>query len=157
MKHNEHEVPMLKEFAISLGVDVLTIRKFFAIPNPKNKESLLEMDFIPSQSKYQIPRLLPENHMPVRTAKNPCKNLWNCPSIHWDGTVCSCFLDFNEENPLGNLRTQSFKEIWFDQSYKDLRKAFRRGWKELPLCKECGYGYQGGDIGRESNVEAIFF
>jgi radical SAM protein with 4Fe4S-binding SPASM domain len=157
MKHNEHEIPKLTSFARSVGVDNMTIRKYFSIPNSTLDEKTLGDSFMPSKTDFQLPELSGQDRQPVRIPNNLCKNLWNCPTIHWDGTVCSCFLDFNEERPLGNLEKESFKEIWYSRSYKDLRKSFRKKWQDLPLCKDCSCGFKGGDVGSESNVEILFF
>lgn len=157
MKHGEQEIPQLTEFARSLGVDALTLRKFYSVPDHRRGGAPQESAFIPSQPRYQLPELSPEDLQPLRVACNPCKNLWNCPAIHWDGTVCSCFMDWNEERPLGRLREQSFREIWRGEAYRNLRREFRRRWQELPLCGECPSGFKGGDVGRESNAEALFF
>ena len=157
MKHNEGEIPHLKEFARSLEVDALTLRKFYAIPNRREERMEAKRELMPSQAKFQLPEHSPEDQRPIRIARNPCKTLWNCPTIHWDGTVCSCFADFNEERPLGFLGQQRFKEIWNGQAFRNLRRDFRKAWQELPLCRECSSGFKGGDIGRESNAEVVLF
>jgi len=157
MRHNEGEIPYLKEFARSLGVDALTLRKFYAIPNRREERIEAKQALMPSQAKFQLPEHSPENQRPIRIDRNPCKTLWNCPTIHWDGTVCSCFADFNEERRLGFLGLQPFKEIWDGQVFRNLRRNFRKGWQELPLCRECSSGFKGGDIGREGNAEVVLF
>lgn len=157
MKHNEGETPHLEKLARSLEVNALTLRRFYAIPNRRGEGTEPKRELMPSQTKFQLPEHSQEDQRPIRVAKNPCKNLWNCPSVHWDGTVCSCFADFNEERPLGSLGQQSFKEIWYGQAYRNLRRNFRKAWKELPLCRECSSGFKRGDIGRESNAEVVLF
>jgi hypothetical protein len=157
MRHNEGEIPYLKEFARSLGVDALTLRKFYAIPNRREERIEAKQALMPSQAKFQLPEHSQEDQRPMRIAKNPCKTLWNCPTIHWDGTVCSCFADFNEERRLGFLGLQPFKEIWDGQVFRNLRRNFRKAWQELPLCRECSSGFKGGDIGREGNAEVVLF
>jgi MoaA/NifB/PqqE/SkfB family radical SAM enzyme len=154
MKHGEADVSLVEDFARSLGVEVLTIRKFHAAPGSLGDAQV--RDFLPADSRYQLPRLTPEGN-PVRVRRNSCRNLWNCPTVHWDGTVCSCFQDFDERNPLGSLKEQTLSEIWSGEPYRSLRRRFRRGWRELPLCGQCACGFDGGAVGRESNAEAIFF
>ena len=151
MKHNEHEVPRLREFASRLGADVLTLRKFHFVPGTTEGGGL-----VPSDSRFHLPRLQQGSKTPVPLSRNPCRNLWNCPTVHWDGTVCSCFMDYNERRPLGSLRQNSFREIWYGESYRRLRSEFRRRWEQLPLCDECASGFEGGDVGREANAEALF-
>ena len=82
---------------------------------------------------------------------------WGCPTVHWSGTVCSCFMDYNEKRPLGSLETQSFREIWHGDPYTELRHAFRRSWELLAPCGQCASGYLGGNVGRQANSEAYYF
>ncbi len=164
MKHCEHEVPLLREFAQGLGVDVLTLRKFHFVPGTtggRGPETEVRDraggGLVPSESRFQLPRLAQDTKAPVRVARNPCRNLWNCPTVHWDGTVCSCFMDYNERRPLGSLQQHSFREIWYGENCNRLRSEFRRHWQQLPLCGECASGFEGGDVGSEANAEAVFF
>jgi MoaA/NifB/PqqE/SkfB family radical SAM enzyme len=157
MRHNEHEIPMLPGFARSLGVDSVTVRKFFAVPNSWEGTEDQGSPYAPGRAEFRLPEIRGENHEALRVSRNRCKTLWNCPTVHWDGTVCSCFLDFNEDRPLGNLAHEGFREIWCGRPYRMLRRAFREDWQNLRLCRECSCGFKGGDIGRESNVEITFF
>ena len=156
MKHNEQEVNQIGSLASSLGVDLVTIRKFHMVQTG-SFEHQETMRMAPTQPRFQLPPIDQASGRPLRTLNNPCRNLWNCPTIHWDGTVTSCFMDFAERRPLGNIRTQSFKEIWHGRDYLELRHNFRKRWRELPLCGDCSNGFVGGDVGCESNAEAIAF
>jgi MoaA/NifB/PqqE/SkfB family radical SAM enzyme len=160
MKHSEHQVPLARDFARSLGVDVLTLRKFHFVPGTGggiNSETSLGSSLVPSEIRYQLPALPQADQRPVRVSRNPCRNLWNCPTVHWDGTVCSCFMDYNERRPLGSLQELSFRKIWCGAPYRALRERFRRDWRGLSPCGECASGFLGGDVGREANAEAFFF
>ncbi len=157
MKHNQHETPRLQEFAGPLGVDVLTLRRFYSVPNDQNDDTPDSERLIPDQTAFQLPVRSGDNGRPIRVTKNPCRNLWNCPTIHWDGTVCSCFMDFNEKRPLGKLPEQRFEDIWRGETYRNLRRAFRNAWLDLSPCSMCSSGYQRGDVGREANAEATYF
>jgi MoaA/NifB/PqqE/SkfB family radical SAM enzyme len=164
MQHSEHEVPLLEEYARSLGVDALTLRKFHFVPGtgePADPAAMLRSqlgsELVPHEVKFQLPALPEEGKTPRRVSSNPCRNLWNCPTVHWDGTVCSCFMDYNERRPLGSLKQRSFREIWRGEEYRRLRREFREHWQQLPLCGECASGFEGGDVGRQANAEAVFF
>lgn len=156
MRHNEHEIEQLEDFAASLGVDALTLRKFHAVPDRRMRGRWADADFVPSRPEYQLPVLTPGTLEPVRAARNPCRNLWNCPTIHWNGVVCSCFMDWGEQLKLGTIAGQSLREVWYGEAYRDLRQRFRRGWRDLPRCGECATGFVGGDVGRHANAEAFF-
>jgi|WetSurMetagenome_2_1015567.scaffolds.fasta_scaffold08570_5 MoaA/NifB/PqqE/SkfB family radical SAM enzyme len=156
MKHNEQELHQIGSFASSLGVDLLTIRKFHMV-HSGSMEHKGTMRMSPTQPKFQLPPIDQSSGRPLRTLNNPCRNLWNCPTIHWDGTVTSCFMDFAEKRPLGTLGTLGFKEIWYGPDFLELRHNFRKRWRDLPLCGDCSNGFVGGDVGSESNAEAIAF
>ena len=155
-RHNEHQLPRLAPCAESLGVDILTLRKFHFVPGTSSRSGSASGQLVPSETRFQLPALSAERN-PVRLKRNPCRNLFNSPTVHWDGTVCSCFMDYNETNPLGSLQSQGFREIWRGDSYARLRRAFRVGWQSLPLCGQCAAGFEGGDIGREANSQAFYF
>jgi radical SAM protein with 4Fe4S-binding SPASM domain len=159
MRHNEHEIPQLKELARSMGVDALTLKTLnpcLQDPYVGEQEAEKQRDFLPLNRQF---RRFKENemHARVRRTRNPCKHLWYHPSIHWNGVVCSCTFDPREEFPLGDLRQKSFREIWVDEPYRRLRSQFRADWDHLSLCCECGYAYEGGNCSRETIAEAVFF
>jgi radical SAM protein with 4Fe4S-binding SPASM domain len=159
MRHNEHEIPQLKELARSMGVDALTLKTLnpcLQDPYVGEQEAEKQRDFLPLNRQF---RRFKENemHARVRRTRNPCKHLWYHPSIHWNGVVCSCTFDPREEFPLGDLRQKSFREIWVDEPYRRLRSQFRADWDQLSLCRECGYAYEGGNCSRETIAEAVFF
>jgi radical SAM protein with 4Fe4S-binding SPASM domain len=159
MRHNEHEVPHLKEFARSLGVDVLSLKTLNPAaqdPYAADAEAEKRDDFLPQDRRFW--RFRGDSmHTRVRRKRNPCKHLWSHPSIHWNGAVCTCTYDPQEKFPLGNLREQSFREIWHGEPYCRLRRRFRDDWNQLPRCGECSYAYEGGSCSHEAIVEAVFF
>jgi MoaA/NifB/PqqE/SkfB family radical SAM enzyme len=148
MKHNEKEIDELKVLARDLKADALILRKFHDWADAK--------EFIPTDPKFQLPIPRQGNRASVLN-ENPCKNLWNCPTVHQDGTVCSCFVDYSANHPLGSVSTDSFKNIWCGLAYRKLRRDFRKRWKQLPLCGLCSYGFKGGDVGRDANAEVFFY
>jgi len=159
MRHNEHEVPRLEEFARSLGVDALTLKTLNpASQNPyaADAESEKRDDFLPQDRRFWRFRS-DSKRSRVRRKRNPCKHLWNHPSIHWNGAVCSCTYDPNEKFPLGNLREQSFREIWYGEPYCRQRQRFRKDWNQLSRCNECSYAYEGGSCSHEAIAKAVFF
>lgn len=161
MKHNEHEIPKLKELARSLEVDALTLKTL----NPVNQdpysenpsERRMHNEFLPEDLRYRRFKYDSTGQHVIRLRRNPCKQLWNHPVIHWNGTVCMCTYDPKEKYVLGDLNRQSCKEIWNGLPYRNLRRQFRRDWETLPLCRECSYAYKGGNCGREIIAEAFLF
>ncbi|MDH4209711.1 MAG: radical SAM protein [Anaerolineae bacterium] len=149
MKHNEHEVPGLKELARSLGVDVLSLKTL----NPYGPDS----DLVPQNDSYRRFRYTNGGRTPLRRKHNPCKNLWNMPAIHWNGTVTPCTYDCDEHYVLGDLRSNSFENIWYGAECRRLRGKFRSDWESIPLCNQCSFAYEGGSCIDEIIAEAHFF
>lgn len=149
MKHNEHEIPQLEKLARSLGVDALTIKTF----NPYESDEAL----IPTNPRYRRFRYTADGKSRLRVAHNPCKHLWNMPSVHWNGIVCGCTHDAEETLVLGDLKVDAFKDIWYGDAARRLRQRFRSGWEAIPLCEHCSYAYEGGSCVDETIADARFF
>ena len=158
MRHNEHEIPKVKDFARSLGVDALTFRTLYPYDDGEYCSTKLNgLEFVPQNPSYQRFKIDPEGGSRIRRRRNPCKALWNNPAIHWNGRVCPCTFDPHEQYLLGDLTKQSFREIWYGNSYRRLRHRFRRNYQDVPLCRECTNAFEGGTCSTEDIVEAYFF
>jgi radical SAM protein with 4Fe4S-binding SPASM domain len=149
MKHNEHEVPRLKALAMSLGVDVLSLKTL----NPYGPNT----ELLPENSDYRRFSYGDDGQTPLRRRHNPCKNLWNMPAVHWNGTVALCTYDYDEDYVLGDLSTSSFRDIWGGAEYRRLRRQFRANWEKIALCNHCSFAHAGGSCIDEIIAEAHFF
>ena len=149
MRHNEHEVPQLEGLARSLGVDMLSLKTL----NPYGPDD----DLVPHNPHYRRFKYASDGQSPLRRRDNPCKNLWNMPAIHWNGTIALCTYDYDEDCVLGDLRTDSFRDIWRGAEYRRLRRQFRSDWESIALCNPCSFAYEGGSCIDEIIAEAHFF
>lgn len=162
MQHNEHEIPELKKLAKALQVDALTLKTlnaaaqdpYFEIKSDKREDYT---DFLPKNTKYRRFKFRSKGLSSIRHKNNPCKQLWNHPSIHWSGKISPCTYDPQEKYVLGDLSVNSFKEIWYGDKYRDMRRRFRNNWEQINLCNECSYAYVGGDCSCETIAEAFFY
>lgn len=66
-----------------------------------------------------------------------CTFPWYAMVICWDGTVTPCPQDFHANMRLGNVATQSLREIWNGPAYQDLRRRLSSDVGSLPLCRKC--------------------
>jgi radical SAM protein with 4Fe4S-binding SPASM domain len=162
MKHNEHEIPALKELARSVGADALTLKTL----NPYSQDPYAEegswleenqLPFLPEDPHYRRFKYDSTGQDRIRLRRNPCKNLWNHPVIHWSGSVCPCTYDPREKYVLGDVKNNSFKSIWLGAPYRRMRRQFRTSWDQLPLCRGCSYAYKGGNCYNETILDAFFF
>ena len=156
MRHNEHEIPMLEDFARPLGVDALTLKTLNPYCGESDSEDELVEALTPETSVYQ--RFEHGQDRPrIRRERNPCKDLWNNPTIHWNGKVCPCTFDPHDEHVLGDLTQDTFKDIWMGEPYRRLRRQFRKAYQEIDVCSECTFAFEGGALSTETIVGAQFF
>jgi len=68
----------------------------------------------------------------------PCQRLWTGLNVHWDGSVVSCCIDFDDEYVLGNVKEQSLEEIWNGVKFRQLRELHASGqWDKVAMCRNC--------------------
>ena len=68
----------------------------------------------------------------------PCAQLWKWMVVYWDGSSVLCCADMFSRTSLGNLQSNSIKEIWNGPAMKNLRKKMiNRERFEIPICKDC--------------------
>jgi len=157
MAQNEHEIPLIRQLAVELGVDVLSFKTLNNCQQDPYKDKTEDgSEFFPQQDHFRRFRTSAGGQR-IRRRRNPCKQLWNNPSIHWNGNVCACSLDPQDRCVLGDLNHQSFREIWHGAIYRRYRREFREDWNKMPTCGECSYAYQGGSLFCETIAEAVFY
>jgi len=133
--HNQHEVEEAKAFAKKTGVNEIRFKTAqvydFEMGNsliPENE------DF----SRYT------KNSDGTYSVKNPmlnhCWRMWQSPVITWDGWVVPCCFDKDAQHKMGNMRGQSFREVWHSRPYTDFRKKVMSSRSETDICKNCSEG-----------------
>lgn len=76
-----------------------------------------------------------------RTPPDVCPEIFDKLSIDWDGKVTICCGDYDTFMTVGDLATQTLKEIWLCDKAKAYRKKIvTHDFKELPLCQRCARG-----------------
>ncbi|MBJ6727754.1 radical SAM protein [Geomesophilobacter sediminis] len=70
---------------------------------------------------------------------NVCPYIFYSMSVNSDGSVSLCFLDWARKLIIGDVRTQSVKEIWNSEAMYRHRVAHLRGERmQDPICSQCG-------------------
>jgi len=73
----------------------------------------------------------------TRTDK-PCFLLWRELAIYWDGIAVPCCFDYIAQNPIGDLKKQSLREVWNSPAMQGLRERhLERKINTLKLCQKC--------------------
>ncbi len=134
MKHNEHEIPQVKQLARNLGVDRLLIKTTQVMTLQEARE------WLPENEKYRRYEL-DEDEFKVKQGRGVCPRVWMTTLIDWDGQVVPCCFDKNGEHAMGNLAAgETFDSIWKNKRYNDFRKRMLTDRNSIDICRNCNYG-----------------
>jgi radical SAM protein with 4Fe4S-binding SPASM domain len=134
MKHNEHELPQLPDFAAKNCFDQLTIRSLCITDNTEETHHSL----IPSDERFRAYTYKEEQRIP-RT-DFVCEKAFTSPAVFADGTVVACEQDYNAQAPYGSLaHGSSFAEIWWSKQATEVRKRIRQYPQDFIFCRNCPF------------------
>lgn len=134
-RHNEGEVEEIKRVAKEIGVNEVRI-KTAQIYDFENSS-----DWIPDTEKYSRYKKDQEGKFKIKNKLlNQCWRMWQGCVITWDGKVVPCCFDKDAKHQLGDLKTQSFKEIWFSPEYNQFRRSILKGRSQIDICNNCTEG-----------------
>jgi radical SAM protein with 4Fe4S-binding SPASM domain len=136
VKPNEHQIEAIKKLGKEFGVDQVRFKtaQVYDYENDPNH-------LIPSKEKYSRYKKDKEGNIKVKSGlSNHCWKLWHSNVISWDGLVVPCCFDKDATHQLGNLKTQSFKQVWNNDNYKQFRKELMNSRKNIDICANCSEG-----------------
>ncbi len=136
VRPNEHQIEEVKKLAKEVGVDEVRFKtaQVYDYENDPNK-------LIPTNEKFSRYKKDKEGkHIAKNKLQNHCSKLWEANVITWDGIVVPCCFDKDATHRLGNLKNQSFKEIWHNKNYKQFRKELTTSRKNIDICANCSEG-----------------
>lgn len=136
VKPNEHQLEDVKKLANEIGVDDVWFKtaQVYDYENDPNQ-------LIPTLNKYS--RYKKDDNgstVPKNKMQNHCWKLWHANVITWDGLIVPCCFDKDAMHQLGNLKMQSFKQIWNNDNYKQFRKELMTSRKNIDICSNCSEG-----------------
>lgn len=136
VKPNEHQIEDIKKLAKEVGVDEVRF-KTAQVYDYKNDPNHL----IPVNEKYsRYKKDKQGNYIAKNKLANSCWKLHHANVITWDGLVVPCCFDKDASHRLGNLKMQSFKEIWHNDNYRQFRKELMTSRKNIDICANCSEG-----------------
>ncbi len=136
VKPNEHQIADIKKLAKEIGVDQVRFKtaQVYDYENDPNQ-------LIPTLSKYSRYKKNKDGVMEIKSGlNNYCWKLWHANVITWDGIVAPCCFDKDAMHRLGNLKNQSFKQIWHNDNYKQFRSELMKSRKNIDICANCSEG-----------------
>jgi MoaA/NifB/PqqE/SkfB family radical SAM enzyme len=102
MRHNENQIPKMREFAKQLGVDKLSF-KTAQVYNFNTNSTIIPT--LKEKSRY---RQMPDGSWVIaKKLRNHCHRIWSSIVVTWDGKVVPCCYDKNADHQTGNLLEES--------------------------------------------------
>lgn len=133
---NEHQIPVIKQLAKSVNA-TLSLKSMQIIDS--NDMSL----WLPSLKRFRRYNKSGEGYEIRNPMPDRCARLWFNPVITWDGNVLPCCFDKDAEYIMGNLNTDSFREIWNGPKFRIFRKSILTGRHMIDICRNCTSGLAG--------------
>lgn len=135
VKPNEHQVLEVEELAASLGVDSVAL-KTAQIYDYQNGSPLIPEN--PNYSRYL------KNGDGTYSLKNrllnQCWKMWHSCVMTWDGQIVPCCFDKDASHPMGDMKSERFKDLWFNEPYTTFRRSLTRARSEIDICTNCTEG-----------------
>jgi radical SAM protein with 4Fe4S-binding SPASM domain len=135
VKQNEHQIEEVKALGKELGIDEVKL-KTVQVYDYANGSPL-----IPEQKKYARYKKNGSGQYEIKNELlNHCWRSWHSCVFTWDGNVVPCCFDKDAKHPMGNVKEQSFKELWSGEKYNNFRQALLRSRAEIDICQNCTEG-----------------
>ena len=136
VKPNEHQIEDIKKLGKEIGVDQVRFKTAQVYDYNTDPNQL-----IPTINKYSRYKKDKEGKMQIKSGlNNHCWRLWSGNVLTWDGLVVPCCFDKDATHQLGNLKTQSFKQVWNNSNYQQFRKELMTSRKNIDICANCSEG-----------------
>lgn len=135
-RFNEHQIPMVRQLAKSVSASLSL--KSMQITDKENMAT-----WLPSDRRFRRYKVKGEGYVIKSILPDRCARLWFNPVITWDGKVVPCCFDKDAEYVLGDLKIDSFREIWNGPKYRMFRKSILTGRNMIEMCRNCTSGLRG--------------
>ncbi|TGE26686.1 SPASM domain-containing protein [Hymenobacter metallicola] len=134
VRPNEHQIEDAKQLAKDLGVDDVWFKTAQIYDYEQGSPLIPTIDYY---SRY-------ENNNGTWRIKNKlvdhCWKMWHSCVITWDGLVVPCCFDKDAEYRQGDLKTESFRQLWHGPKYQQFRTSLLKGRDQIDMCRNCTEG-----------------
>ncbi|KAA0993754.1 SPASM domain-containing protein [Dyadobacter aurulentus] len=137
VKPNEHQIEDVKKLAEEMGVDEIGFKTAQIYDYEEGS------DLIPTIDKYSRYKKEAGGGYSIKNKfVDHCWKMWHSCVITWDGAVVPCCFDKDAEYKLGDMKRQTFRQLWRGKKYEDFRASLIRSRSEIEMCKNCTEGTQ---------------
>jgi MoaA/NifB/PqqE/SkfB family radical SAM enzyme len=134
MKHNQHEVPGLVDFAKTNHFDMLTLRTLSTVCLESTNR--IHLNLMPNQMDFR-----PYDFVDGKRLERKdfiCLQPFWFPAVFADGTLVACEHDYNAQRSLGMINKElSFKDLWYGEHAASVRKNIRDQPETVSFCSNC--------------------
>lgn len=135
VKPNEHQIPDIYRLAQEIGVDEVKLKTAQVYDYTDGNE------LIPTIEKYSRYKKQSDGKYRVKNELlNHCWKLWHACVITWDGLVVPCCFDKDAVHRLGDLKTNTFRQVWRSPAYHAFRSSLLKGRDQIDICTNCTEG-----------------
>jgi radical SAM protein with 4Fe4S-binding SPASM domain len=135
VKPNEHQIEEVKKLAAELGVDEVGLKTAQIYDYEEGS------DLIPTIDKYSRYQKEKDGKYSIKNELlDHCWKMWHSCVITWDGLVVPCCFDKDAHHRLGDMKRQTFSELWNGEAYREFRQTLIRSRSEIEMCKNCTEG-----------------
>jgi radical SAM protein with 4Fe4S-binding SPASM domain len=136
MKHNELEIPQMRNLARELGVDRFLVKNI-------EVHSLAEANmWLPSNKTFRRYDYDGEKLVVKGSQKNSCPRPWTSTLINWDGAIVPCCFDKNGHYTMGNItEVNGIDDIWRGDTFNKFRKKLLENRDDIDICRNCNQGF----------------
>ena len=135
VKPNQHQINDVYRIAESIGIDEVKLKTAQVYDYKQGN------DLIPTIEKYARYQLQKDGSYRVKNKLlNHCWKLWHACVITWDGMIVPCCFDKDAQHQLGDLKVDSFQEVWNGDAYQSFRTKLLTGRDQIDICTNCTEG-----------------
>jgi radical SAM protein with 4Fe4S-binding SPASM domain len=135
VRPNEHQIDEVRTLAKEIGVDEVAYKTAQIYDYEDGS------DLIPTIDRYARYEKSEGGGYRIKNALlDHCWKMWHSCVITWDGVVVPCCFDKDGEYKMGDVKEQTFSELWFGQVYTGFRKQLIEDRSEIEMCKNCTEG-----------------
>jgi radical SAM protein with 4Fe4S-binding SPASM domain len=134
MRHNQHELPGVRDFAAANGFDLVSIRSLSIIDDDERAHRAR----VPDVERFRAYGY--DGRGRVARKDFLCQHAFCYPTVLADGTVVACDQDFDGRWAYGRIgEGVSFADVWFGRQSRAVRKTIRDRRQAFSTCSRCPY------------------
>ena len=148
-KHNENELPLMRQLAEELKVEFFTIK---TVAMNLDSSGKLDKHFIPDNKDYRMYEYEDDDFKRMKKTF-VCMRPWKRITMDAQGELISCEYDYKSLNSFGTLNGATITgQVWKSDQSKNFRKNFNKGHNDYYHCKACVYK---GRVADDCTVERL--